>query len=478
MEAAEYKPVVRTFGRLGSAIFFLIMFTSFVERFVRTFVPKPFHQLARKTGWLKRCGKIDPFEFVCSVSVGQLSASRPTLSSQSQSLTEPVSRQAIDQRFTSQAVEFFKASFGHIMAETFDWSPTHPQAEQLRAHFSALYLLDSTCFDSTESLKDLFPSCGGDGSAANVKVLLRYELIAGRLEPLEVLAGKRSDQGQALQAAQRLQAGQLQLQDKGFYDAKAWQAAQERGAYLLMPLPHSVTLWLLDAEGNEQPLDLAAELKATQQNQVEWSQIYAGTKGHRAGPLRLVAFRRSPESAGRHRQGLRESMRTKGRTPSETALELAGWVLLVTNAPAEKLPSAIMSYLYRVRWQVELIIRQAKSVLRLDKSESKDPDRVQCEIWGRLISAVLLFWWHAHASAQCWRKRQREISFEKLIRMVQHWGLTIARALLKGPITLSQDLRKLWDQIMTNAPKGRQKSRLTSWETLVRFWLDPESPPA
>jgi hypothetical protein len=445
---------------------------SFVERFVATFVPEPFRQLARRSGWSKRTGKIDPFEFICSLSVGQLSASRPTLSSQSQSLTEPVTRQALDQRYTSEAVEFLKLAFAHVMAETFDWSPTHPQAEALGAHFRAVYLLDSTSFDCAESLKALFPSCGGDGSAANVKILLRYDLINGRLEPLEVLAGKRSDQGQALKAAERLQAGELQLQDKGFYDAKAWQAAEQRGAYLLMPLPHSVTLWTLAAEdGQEQSLDLAAELKATQAHQVQWPQVYAGTKKHRAGPLRLVAFRRSPESAARHRQGLRESMRTKGRTPSETALELAGWVLLLTNAPAEKLPSVMLSYLYRARWQVELIFRQTKSVLRLDKSESKDPHRIQCEIWGRLISAVLLFWWHAHASAECWLRSKEEVSFEKLIRLMQQWGQTIARALLKPPAELLQELRHIWKQILVNARKGHQKNRRTSWQTLVELWL-------
>jgi len=455
-----------------------MLLTSFLERFTHTFVREPFDRLARQTGWLKRRGKIDPFEFVTSLSFGQLSASRPTLSSQSQSLSEPVTRQAIDQRFNPQAVEFLKGSLAHVLAETFDWSPTHPQAEQLRAHFNALYLLDSTCFDCTESLKDLFPSCGGAGSAANVKVLLRYELIAGRLEPLHLLAGKRSDQGQALKAAERLLAGQLQLQDKGFYDAKAWQAAQQRGAYLLMPLPHSVSLWRLTADDpKEQALDLAAELKVSQENQVEWPQVYAGTKGHRAGPLRLMAFRRTPESAARHRQGLRESMRTKGRTPSAKALELAGWVLLLTNAPAQKLPSAMMSYLYRVRWQVELIFRQTKSVLRLHKAESQNPPRVQCEIWARLISAVLLFWWHAHASAECWRRHKREVSFEKLIRMMQHWGLTLARAFLQEPGELLQQLRTIWKQILLNARKGRQKSRPTTWENLFDLWLNSPTTP-
>ena len=163
-------------------------------------------------------------------------------------------------------------------------------------------------------------------------------------------------------------------------------------------------------------MDLAATLEVSGENRLQWPELYLGKKGHRAGPVRLVAFRLSPESAARHRQGLRQSMRTQGRTPSAKALQLAGWLLLVTNAPAQKLPSSMMSYLYRLRWQVELIFRQTKSVLRLDKTECNDPSRVQCEIWARLICAVLLFLWHAHASAesieliwQLWRARPGNI---------------------------------------------------------------------
>jgi hypothetical protein len=452
-----------------------MLMISFIDLFIRTILPEPIRQLARKTGWLKRQGKIDPFEFLLSLSFGQLSASRPTLSSHSQGLTIPVTRQAIDQRFTPQAVEWVKECFTHVMAETFDLAPTHPQAEQLRAHFQAVYLLDSTSFDTAENLKDLFPACGGHGSSANIKVLLRYELITGRLEPLCLLAGKRPDQGQALQAAERLLEGQLALSDKGFHGCKTWTAAQERKAFLLMPLLHSLILSSIDEHGAESSLDLAAALSATQENQVEWPKIYAGSKGHRAGPLRLVAFRLSPESAARQRQGLRENMRKQGRTPKAKALELAGWLLLITNAPAQKLPSSAMAYLYRVRWQVELIFRQTKSVLRLDKSESQDACRIQCEVWGRLLAAVLLFWWHAHASAECWLRHQREVSFEKLIRLMQHWGLSIMLAFLKGPLELQQLFRTIWKQIMVNARKGHQKTRSTSWQNLADHWLNPQT---
>jgi hypothetical protein len=451
-----------------------MLLPSFLERFVRTFTPEPFRDLASQTGWSKRQGKIDPFEFFTALIFGQMSAGRLTLTSQVQGLAEPVSRQAIHQRFTPAAVDYFKASFSHVLAQTLDWAPTRPQAGLLGQHFKAIYLLDSTCFDCPEALQDVFPSCGGAGSAANVKVVLRYELIAGRLEPLQVLAGKRSDQGQAVQLAQRLLEGELELQDKGFYAAKAWQAAQERGAYLLMPMPHSLTIWMAeDAPASQAPLDLAGALKASTENQLEWPRLFLGTKGHRTCALRLVAFRRSAESAARHRQGLREAMRTQGRTPSAEALELAGWLLLLTNAPASKLPSAMMSYLYRMRWQVELIFRQLKTVLRLDKTESENGWRVQAEIWARLTCGVLLFLWHAHASAACWLRNECEASFEKVFGILRQWGLVVARAFLGGATVLLNELRKVWEQILCNGRKGKQKSRRNSWENLYELWLKP-----
>jgi hypothetical protein len=447
---------------------------SFPEQFVRTFAPEPICQLADQTGWRQRRGKIDPFEFFLAAVLGQLSALRQTLTAQAQSLAEPVTRQAVDQRYNASTVEFFQAAFAHVLAQTLGWSPAQPQAAALQTSFRALYLLDSTSFDCPATLKDLFPACGGDGSAANVKILLRYELIAGRLEPLAVLAGKRSDQGQALAAAQRLRANELQLQDKGFFDTKAWQAAAQQGAFLLMPLPHAVTLWQCPAPDQpEARLDLAAALAVSEQPQVAWTGLQVGTQRHRAGPLRLVAFRLSPESAGRQRQGLRESQRKQGRTPSAKALQLAGWLLLLTNAPAAKLPAAMLSYVYRLRWQVERLFRQAKSVLRLHQTESAKPHRVQSEIWARLTAALLLFSFHAQVSAACWQRHQGEASFEKLIRIMQQWGHALARAFLDGPDHLLQELRRLWQHLLINARKGRQKSRPTTWENLFNLWLNP-----
>jgi len=193
---------------------------------------------------------------------------------------------------------------------------------------------------------------------------------------------------------------------------------------------------------------------------------------HRSPALRVVAFRLSPESAGRQRAKLSEDQRRQGRQPTQKALELAGWLILVTNAAAHKLPSSILSYLYRLRWQVELVFRVCKWVLRLDQTESENPCRVQCEIWARLLAAVLVFNWHAHANAASWKTRRCEISFEKLARMVQQWGHTLARDLFRGTAHLARALSELWEQILKNARKERQPSRTNTVDNLFDHWLN------
>jgi len=312
---------------------------NFIDAFTRLFQPEPFRVLARKAQWLIRQGKIDAFDFLISY-LGQTSALRLTLDSQARSLVDPVSRQAIHARFTPAAVVFFKGAFEHVLAGALSCPPDAPMAGALRQHFTAVYLLDSTSFDVTPALKDLFPGCGGDASEANVKLILRYEFIRGQLEPCQLLPGKTPDQSLATQAARCLKKDQLQLQDKGFFDCQSWREVQANGAFLVMPWSRIVTVWQpQDDYGPERPLDVAAVLAGSPQNQVCWPRVLLGKDRKRIGPLRMVAFRLSPESASRQRANLNENARRQGRIPTREARELAGWLILITNAPEAMLPS-------------------------------------------------------------------------------------------------------------------------------------------
>jgi hypothetical protein len=451
---------------------------SFIEDFTHAFKPEPFHRLARQTCFCRRQGKIDPFDFLLGLVLAQATALRLTLNTQAQSLEDPVSPQAIHQRYTPEAVAFFHAAHDHVLAEALAHPPTVAMAEALREHFSAVYLLDSTCFDAPPTLQTLFPSCGGDASPANLKVLLRYEYIQGQFEPRALLPGKKSDQGLAAAAAAQLQKDQLQIQDKGFYDAAAWHAAQASGAYLLMPWARSATVWARPQPGQpEQLLDVAAALAVATGARVEWAAVTLGKDQRRVEGVRLTAFRLSPESAARHRQALREAQRRQGRTPTAAALELAGWLILITNAPVAKLPTPMIAYLYRLRWQIELIFRQCKTTLRLDQARGDNEHRTQCQIWARLICATFVFLWHAHANAACWVRHRMEISFEKTACLIQLQAQGLARALFQGGTPLREVLHRLWRCLLKTARKGRQKTRTNSWDALCVLWLDPQPTP-
>jgi len=430
-------------------------------------------QIARDSGWCRRLGKIHPFEFLYSLVFGQLSAVHCTLNAQAQSLTDPVFRQAIDQRYTPAALVFFQNAFTHTLKLTLEDQSTTPLAQLLQRHFAAVRIFDSTLLECDPGLATLFPACGGRASSAGLKVLLSFEYTRSLFAPLSVLPSKRSDQGLAQLVTQPVGANELGLYDKGFYKGPALQDLARRGGYFLIPYPHAVTVWQADSAGQRQLLDLSAELKTAVGPLVQWSQLWLGKDDSQLGPVRVVAFRLAQENANRRRDALRKKCRAYGRTPSAAALVLAGWLILVTNAPPEKLPTEAVAYLYRVRWQIELVFKQLKSVFRLDVLPSQNECRVQCEIWARLLTALLLFVLHKHANTLCWAQHQREISFAKLAKLMRQYGYTLAQACFLGPVALTQSLHELWRKIFKHTRKEHQNSRKTTWQNLCDHWLLP-----
>src|SRR2546426_3747826 len=97
--------------------------SEFIEQFARWFDPEHILQLARQSRWYVRQGKIEAFEFLVGLVFGQMSALRLSLSSQASSFTEPVSRQAVDQRYHERTVEFFSATFRHCLQQSLAQNP-------------------------------------------------------------------------------------------------------------------------------------------------------------------------------------------------------------------------------------------------------------------------------------------------------------------------------------------------------------------
>ncbi len=97
------------------------------------------------------------------------------------------------------------------------------------------------------------------------------------------------------------------------------------------------------------------------------------------------------EKAAEARRAARQRAKNKGRKPSMEALSLSGWVLIFTSLPPEVLCTTTASALYRVRWQVERVIKRLKSVLDVDGLRAhKGSKLAELYLHGKLLYAAVL----------------------------------------------------------------------------------------
>jgi len=112
--------------------------------------------------------------------------------------------------------------------------------------------------------------------------------------------------------------------------------------------------------------------------------------GRKLLPVRLVMLRVSEAAAERSRRRARRKSRKQGKTIRGKTLRAAGFVLLLTSLPAERFSADDILALYRLRWQIELVIKRLKSILHLDQLPAKDPNLARAWIYSKLIAALLL----------------------------------------------------------------------------------------
>ena len=139
---------------------------------------------------------------------------------------------------------------------------------------------------------------------------------------------------------------------------------------------------------------------------------------------------------------------------------------MITNVPKEWLPPEKVRPFYSLRWQIELLFKQLKSVLRINHCATGKEPRLRCELLGKLIMAIMIHRIHACFNISMWNAKRHEISMEKLYKRIQERAFTLTTLLLISPKRARQYLASELDRLMNNCRKLKQKSRLSSLDAL------------
>jgi hypothetical protein len=359
-----------------------------------------------------------------------------------------VSCTAVDKRLQAgqPLIDFLRQALERALQQAV---AARPSSAELWQHFTAVFVGDSSVITLPDELADVFAGCGGTAKAsrAALKLHVLWDLKSGCLKHLEVTAATVSD-AQGPIAVDQAAAGTLLVYDLGYFDVERFAALDRQRARFLSRLQHGTNVYQVDT----QPLDLVAHLRVQPSGVLDQMILLGATTRLLC---RLLAIRVPEEVANRRRQQARTKARDHGRAaPSAAYLELLGWSLFVTNAPATELTWKAVVVLYRARWQIELLFKLWKSHNGLGRVRVGTKALPPLAVFYAKLLGVL--WQHWLLLALVWHLPQR--SLMRAAEQLRAW-LKVLEWVLDDGAQLARLLQRLQRQMQRLAGvKKRRKN--------------------
>ena len=394
------------------------------------------------------------------MSIGQLGMKHPSLAGMVTAIEARISRVALHYRFSAAATGFMLKCLNFVLQQKFS-RIGRIDTELLRL-FPHVLIADSSSWDVSEKLSSILPGSGGAASAANCKLQMIYDYTRGELRFLDVTAGTVPDNRYTDHLPGILQKGDLLLIDQGYFKTATLAAIVAKDAFFLTRF--LVRTKLKDAH-TQLPIDLAGRLSRLPDNACEMDVLIGGGEIPQV-TCRLIALRVNEQVANERRRRLKKEAQKKGRAVSKHHLRMCDWTLLITNVPQNRLPLKMVRALYTVRWQIELLFKQLKSILCVHQSNTGKENRLRCELYGKLIGAVIIHRIHAVETNRLWNTQRREVSMDKFYKRFQERAFTFFRLLISSVLEALVYLHHQIKRIIPACLKDRQRSRLTTLEIL------------
>ena len=166
-------------------------------------------------------------------------------------------------------------------------------------------------------------------------------------------------------------------------------------------------------------------------NIIDLKEIYIGVNDKLKS--RVIAYRLPQEIANERIRKKRLEYKRRGvNAPSKELLASLKYAIFITNIPKDKVCAKMIGTLYKIRWQIELIFKEFKSLMKIDSISGKKDTSVNTLIYGKLIMILLVTDIKRVVSLYA-KKIKRELSFVKLIKHLKY-RQNLENAIMDGTI--------------------------------------------
>lgn len=229
-----------------------------------------------------------------------------------------------------------------------------------------------------------------DGSTVQVpgargtsyRIHLSWDWVRQEIVEIQITDNKT---GESLKLYE-IEAGDIVTADRGYCRSEDCQYVLNRaGEIVIRYAPHQ--LGLVAEEGEK--FNLAGELWETSGNL--YTRRVRLKRDAQKRQLYLHGFRLPAEKAAQVRRKKKAKAKHDKRMLKKETLEYAEWTLILTSFAPTEISAAEIGKMYRLRWQIEIVIKRLKSVIEIDKLRSKIKSGLsEVYLLGKSIYALLI----------------------------------------------------------------------------------------
>lgn len=185
-----------------------------------------------------------------------------------------------------------------------------------------------------------------------------------------------------------IQKDQLVMGDRGYSNRAGIDSVRRRDGHVLVRV-NPMSLPLYDHKEGKQ-IKMLARLRGTKVGQIrEWPAWVKGPED-RWHCGRLVAVRRSLAATRRELRRRRRNTKSRNRKLGPRGKAMARYVLIWTSVPPAELSTCQVLGYYRLRWQLELVFKRAKSIMGLGQLPKYSDASSRAWLNGKLLVAMLV----------------------------------------------------------------------------------------
>ncbi|PFR56331.1 IS4 family transposase [Bacillus thuringiensis] len=451
----------------------------FSKELQRHMSPHALEKLAREIGFVQRRSKYRAQDLVALcvwLSQNIAHTSLAQLCSRLEANTGiSMSSEGLNQRFNSQAAQFLQQILAYLLHQQF--CSTNKITTLYTNYFRRIRVLDSTHFQVPDKFASTYQGSGGSGQNAGVKIQLEYDLLSGQFPHVHVGSGKHNDKTYGSTCLTSLQSNDVCIRDSGYFDLKDLYTIDKCNAYFISRLKLNTRIY----QKNKEPeyfqngtikkqseyiqLDMEQFIEQLQSGKTyEIPEIYFGM--YQKFPARLIMYKLTDTQMKRRQKDLTAKEHKKQITYKERSKRLSAINFYITNIPSEYLPREQVYDFYSLRWQIELIFKTWKSFFRIHHCNSVKLERLECHLYGQLISILLCSSTKFQMRQLLLIKKKRELSEYKAIYIIIDYFLLIYQSLQKDTQDLTKILFRLFKLLQKNGGKSHRYEKKTVFDIL------------